>query len=66
MTMQRQVLVTGETRFIGLIGDPVSHIRSPDFYNPRLVRFGANVLLIPIHIPADRIRDGAAGTAAGR
>ena len=52
MTMQRQVLVTGETRFIGLIGDPVSHIRSPDFYNPRLVRFGANVLLIPIHIPA--------------
>jgi shikimate dehydrogenase len=52
MTMQRQVLVTGETRFIGLVGDPVSHIRSPDFYNPRLVRAGANVLLIPLHVPA--------------
>jgi shikimate dehydrogenase len=53
MTMQRQVLVTGETRFIGLVGDPVSHVRSPEFYNPRLVRFGANVLLIPLHVPAD-------------
>jgi shikimate 5-dehydrogenase len=38
MTMQRQMLVTGETRFVGLIGDPVFHIRSPEFYNPRLAR----------------------------
>ena len=53
MTMPRQVLVTGETRFIGLVGDPVSHIRSPEFYNPRLVRVGANVLLIPVHVPTD-------------
>jgi shikimate dehydrogenase len=51
--MQGQAMVTGETRFIGLVGDPVSHIRSPEFYNPRLVRLGANVLLIPIHIPAE-------------
>jgi shikimate dehydrogenase len=54
MTMQRQVLVTGETRFVGLIGDPVFHIRSPEFYNPRLARLGANVLLIPLHVPTDR------------
>jgi shikimate dehydrogenase len=53
MTMPRQVLVTGETRFIGLVGDPVSHIRSPEFYNPRLVRVGANVLLIPVHMPTE-------------
>jgi shikimate dehydrogenase len=51
--MQRQALVTGETRFIGLVGDPVSHIRSPEFYNPRLVRLGVNVLLIPIHVPTE-------------
>ncbi len=53
MTMQGQAGVTGETRFIGLIGDPVSHVRSPEFYNPRLVRFGANVVLIPLHVPSD-------------
>ena len=51
MTTQGQARVTGETRFIGLVGDPVSHVRSPEFYNPRLVRFGANVLLIPLHVP---------------
>src|ERR1700722_5780763 len=50
---QVQVQVTGETRFIGLAGDPVSHIRSPEFYNPRLVRAGANVLLIPLRVPAN-------------
>ena len=32
---------------------PFPHIRSPEFYNPRLVRIGANVLLIPLHVPAD-------------
>ena len=66
MTMPRQVLVTGETRFIGLVGDPVSHIRSPEFYNPRLVRVGANVLLIPIHVPADLFETAMPGLAAGR
>jgi shikimate dehydrogenase len=54
MTTQRQALVTGATRFIGLVGDPVSQVRSPDFYNPRLARVGANVVLIPLHVPADR------------
>jgi shikimate dehydrogenase len=59
--VQVQVQVTGETRFIGLVGDPVFHVRSPEFYNPRLVRVGANVLLIPIHLPSDRFEAAMPG-----
>jgi shikimate dehydrogenase len=59
--VQAQVQVTGETRFIGLVGDPVFHVRSPEFYNPRLVRVGANVLLIPIHLPSDRFEAAMPG-----
>ncbi len=52
MTEQRQPLVTGATRFIGIVGDPVSQVRSPEIYNPRLVKAGANVVLIPLHVPS--------------
>jgi shikimate dehydrogenase len=52
MSTDRQALVTGATRFIGIVGDPVIQVRSPELYNPRLVRAGANVVLIPLHVPA--------------
>jgi shikimate dehydrogenase len=29
-------------------------VRSPEFYNPRLVRAGVNVLLIPLHVPTEQ------------
>jgi shikimate 5-dehydrogenase len=51
-TEQRQALVTGATRFICIVGDPVSQVRSPELYNPSLVKAGANVVLIPLHLPS--------------
>jgi shikimate dehydrogenase len=53
MTDERQALVLGTTRFIAIVGDPVSHVRSPEFYNPRLVKAGADVVLIPLHVPSE-------------
>jgi shikimate dehydrogenase len=54
MTMQRQALVNGSTQLIGIVGDPVFQVRSPEFYNPRLAKIGANAVLIPLHVPADK------------
>jgi shikimate dehydrogenase len=51
MTMDRQALVTGATRLIGIVGDPVSQVRSPELYNPRLAKAGADIVLIPLHVP---------------
>jgi len=52
MAEQRQALVSGTTRFIAILGDPVAQVLSPEVYNPRLAQAGADVLLIPLHVPA--------------
>ena len=55
MTAQRQPLVNGATRLIGIVGDPVAQVRSPEpATNSRLTELGANALLVPLHVPADR------------
>jgi shikimate dehydrogenase len=46
--------ITGGTRLIGFIGDPVIHAKSPQNINPRLASAGQNAVLVPIHIPQDR------------
>jgi shikimate dehydrogenase len=52
MTIDLQALITGATRLIGIVGDPVVQVRSPELYNPRLAKAGANAVLIPLHVPA--------------
>lgn len=46
--------ITGATRLLGFIGDPVIHAKSPQNFNPRLAAAGHDALLMPIHIPQDR------------
>jgi len=50
MSEERQALVRGATRFIAIVGDPISQVLSPEIYNPRLVK--ANALLLPLHVPS--------------
>lgn len=44
------VPVTGATRLIGFLGDPVIHARSPQNFNPRLAAAGHDAVLVPIHL----------------
>lgn len=46
--------ITGGTRLIGFIGDPVIHAKSPQNINPQLASAGQNAVLVPIHIQQDR------------
>lgn len=52
--------ITGTTRLLGFIGDPVIHAKSPQNFNPRLAAAGHDSVLMPIHIPQDRF-DAAIG-----
>jgi shikimate dehydrogenase len=45
-------MITGETRLLAIIGDPIQHVRSPQTYNPRIRSAGRNAILVPIHLPA--------------
>lgn len=52
--------ITGATRLLGFIGDPVIHAKSPQNVNPLLAAGGHDALLMPLHIPQHRF-DAAIG-----
>jgi shikimate dehydrogenase len=53
--------ITGATRLLGFIGDPVIHAKSPQNFNPLLAGSGHNAVLVPIHIPQDRFDETIGG-----
>ena len=56
--------VTGETRLVGLIGDPVSHSLSPRMQNAAFAARGLNWAYVPLHVEGARLEDAVAGLVA--
>jgi len=57
-------MITGATRLLGFIGDPVIHAKSPQNFNPRLAAAGHDAVLVPMHIPQDRFETAIGGIMA--
>ena len=49
--------IDGSTRLFGIIGDPISAVRSPQVFNAMFTRQDVNAVIVPLHV-------GAAGLAA--
>jgi shikimate dehydrogenase len=47
-------LVNGATRLYGIIGDPITQVRSPEVMTARFRAAGRNAVLVPMHISPDR------------
>ncbi|WP_433250751.1 shikimate dehydrogenase family protein [Actinomadura nitritigenes] len=46
--------ITGTTRLLAVLGDPVAQVRAPALVNPLLERLGRDAVLVPVHVrPAD-------------
>ncbi len=43
-------LISGATRLLGFVGDPVIYAKSPQNFNPRIAAAGHNAVLVPLHI----------------
>jgi shikimate dehydrogenase len=56
--------VTGETRLVGLIGDPVSHSLSPRMQNAALAARGLDWAYVPLRVEAARLEDAVDGLVA--
>jgi shikimate dehydrogenase len=56
--------ITGRTRLIVIVGDPIAQARSPQIYNPRLAARGQDAVLLPVHLPAAKFDDGLRGLMA--
>ena len=57
-------LIDGSTRIMGVIGDPITQIRTPQAINPIFAQQGANILCVPIHIRAETLASAIAGLRA--
>ena len=52
--MQTQRMLTGHTRIVGIIGDPIEHSRSPQMHNAAFAKADLDYVYIPFHVrPAD-------------
>lgn len=46
--------VTGATRLVGIVADPVHQVRTPRVLNPRFAALGIDAMIMPMHVaPAD-------------
>ena len=54
--------IDGNTKIMGLIGSPVTQVKTPQAINPIFAEAGANILCVPIHV--DDLETAMAGFRA--
>ena len=62
--MQTRHILTGHTRIVGVIGDPVEHSRSPQMHNAAFTKAGLDYVYVPFHVRPDDLAAAIAGFKA--
>ena len=62
--MHTRHLLTGHTRVVGVIGDPVEHSRSPQMHNAAFAKAGLDYVYVPFHVRPDDLGQAIAGFKA--
>lgn len=57
-------MISGTTRLLGVIGDPVAHSRSPRMQNAALRELGLDWAYVPLPVTADRLEEALRGLVA--
>jgi shikimate dehydrogenase len=57
-------VISGTTRLVGLIGDPVAHSLSPRMQNAAFRELGLDWVYVPLHVKAARLENAFHGFAA--
>ncbi|WP_163849107.1 shikimate dehydrogenase family protein [Pseudooceanicola aestuarii] len=58
------IVIRGTTRLMGVIGDPIAQARTPEAINPIYAAMGADIVCVPLHVPADALATCWAGLKA--
>lgn len=53
--------ISGATRLLGFLGDPVIHAKSPQNFNPLLTAAGHDAVLVPFHLRQDQFEAAIGG-----
>ncbi len=59
-------MVTGNTKLVGIIGDPVAHSFSPVMHNAAFSALELDWVYVPLHVYADDLSDAMSGISALR
>ena len=62
--MQTRPLLTGHTRIVGIIGDPIEHTRSPQMHNAAFAKAGLDYVYVAFHVHPDDLAHAIAGFKA--
>lgn len=60
----RKPLISGKTKLLGIIGDPVTHSMSPVMQNAAIAHLGLDYIYVPFPVLPDRIEAAIAGFTA--
>lgn len=47
--------ITGQTKIVGIIGDPIKHSRSPLIHNAAIAELGLDYVYVPFHVEPDNL-----------
>ena len=53
--------ISGKTRFYGMFGDPVEHLRAPTALNEVLNSRGVDAVFLPLHVAPEHLAEAIAG-----
>jgi shikimate dehydrogenase len=53
--------ITGRTKVVGVIGDPVEHSRSPQMHNAAFDALGLDYVYVPFHVPRGKLGEAIEG-----
>lgn len=59
-----ELLVTGSTRLVGVLGDPVAHSRSPAMHNAAFRALGIDWCYVPLHVASAQVEAALRGLVA--
>jgi len=55
------IAISGRTRWLAILGDPIAHASAPGLINPRLHARGIDAVMVPIHVTAPDLAATVAG-----
>jgi shikimate dehydrogenase len=53
--------ITGTTRLLAVLGDPIAQVQAPALVNPLLDRLGRDAVLVPVHVRPDDLAEVVGG-----
>lgn len=56
--------ITGKTKVLGVIGDPIQHSRSPQMHNAAIFKLGIDYVYIPFHVKPEDVSNAIEGFKA--